>query len=470
MARSSDDVTRTLPVEGDMAVPGVVFASPALLPDDPSALFAQVRNVATLRGVVEASYAMPDVHVGYGFPIGGVAATDVDAGGVVSPGGVGFDISCGVRTLALPALAEEVDGRTLAALMDALAEAVPHGTGPGGLASPSEADLTRVLAEGAAAVVADGGGLPADLDRTEDRGRLAGADPDEVGAKARKRGRAQLGSLGGGNHFLEVEVVEEVADAEAAEVFGLAPGRLAATIHCGSRGLGHQVCTDAVGVMRAAMDRYDLAVPDAQLACVPVDSPEGRAYVAAMEAAANYARANRQLIAEAVRDACGAILGSREAVMVYDVNHNMAKRERHVVDGAARDLCVHRKGATLALPAGHPDLADDLAAVGQPVIVPGSMGTATWVLAGGRGRAFASTCHGAGRLRSRTQARKRIAPDVLARGLAAQGVEVRARSASGLAEEAPEVYKDVDEVVAVCEAAGLSRRVARLRPLGVVKG
>lgn len=470
MARSSDDVTRTLPAEGDMAVPGVIFASQALLPEDPAALFAQVRNVATLPGIVEASYAMPDLHVGYGFPIGGVAATDVARGGVVSPGGVGFDISCGVRTLALPALAEEVDGRALAALMDALAEAVPHGTGPGGLAHPSEADLTRVLAEGAEAIVADGAGVAADLDRTEDRGRLTGADPGEVGAKARKRGKAQLGSLGGGNHFLEVQVVEEVVDAEAAEVFGLARGQLAATIHCGSRGLGHQVCTDAVGVMREAMGRYGITVPDAQLACVPVDSAQGRAYVAAMEASANYARANRQLIAEAVRDACGKAFGSREAVMVYDVNHNMAKRERHVVDGTERDLCVHRKGATLALPAGHPDLPAELAGVGQPVIVPGSMGTATWVLAGDRGRAFASTCHGAGRLRSRKQARKRIAPDVLARGLAEQGVEVRAKSASGLAEEAPEAYKDVDEVVAVCEAAGLSRRVARLRPLGVLKG
>ncbi len=470
MATTEADVTRTLDREGDMRVPGVVFASDALLPTDTGDLFGQVRAVATLPGIVEASYAMPDLHVGYGFPIGGVAATDVDDGGVISPGGVGFDISCGVRLATLPVTSDEVDDATLGSLMDALAQRVPHGTGPGGLWKLQRRDLRRLLTEGAHMAVESGHGVPADLDRIEDRGRLDEADAKAVGDRALERGQAQLGSLGGGNHFLELEVVDEVVDQQTAQGFGLAEGQLVAMIHCGSRGLGHQVCTDAVKQMHGAMARHGITVPDPQLACVPVESAEGRSYAAAMAASANYARANRQLLGEAVRDAVEDAFGTRDVRLVYDVNHNMAKRERHVVGATERGLCVHRKGATLALPPGDPQLPDDLRDHGQPVIVPGSMGTSSWVLAGDQGRAFASTCHGAGRLRSRSQARKRIHGDDLRTQLVAEGIAVRSRSAAGLAEEAPDAYKDVDEVVAVCEAAGLSRRVARLRPIGVVKG
>ncbi|QBI20921.1 RtcB family protein [Egibacter rhizosphaerae] len=459
-----------LPASEGMHVSGIVFASRELLGDEPGDVFDQVRAVATLPGIVEASYAMPDAHVGYGFPIGGVAATDITEGGVVSPGGVGFDISCGVRLMAAPVALGELHGDQLGRLLDALAALVPHGTGPGGLWKLQRRDLKRLLVEGAELTVAEGHGTEADLARIEDGGRLEGARADVVGKRALERGQSQLGSLGGGNHFLEVQVVDEVIDPERAAAFGLGEDQVVATVHCGSRGLGHQVCSDAIKQLQPAMDRAGITVPDPQLACAPVDSPEGRDYLAGMAAAANFARANRQLIGEAIRDAFEDVLGTRDVRLVYDVNHNMAARERHTVDGRDRELCVHRKGATLALPADSPQLPDDLRPHGQPVIVPGSMGTSSWVLAGDTGRAFASTCHGAGRQRSRAQARKRIHGNTLRDQLTGQGLEVRAKSAAGLAEEAPDAYKDVDEVVRVCEQVGLSRRVARLRPLGVVKG
>lgn len=459
-----------LPARGGMRVPGVVFASEALLGDDPAATLVQVANVATLPGIVEASYAMPDLHHGYGFCIGGVAAFDVAGGGVVSPGGVGFDISCGVRLLAAPAAAGEVAGARFDALMDHLDRGVPRGAGPGGLLALGRDELRRVLVDGAVFVVGQGYGTDGDLEATEDQGRLGGADPEQVSDNAIKRGLAQLGSLGGGNHFLEVQVVSEVVDAPAAAAFGLAEGQLTVMIHCGSRGLGHQVCTDHVRALQRAMDRYGISVGDRQLACAPVRSPEGAAYLAAMAAAANYARANRQVLGEAAREAFAAALGSDGLRLVYDVSHNMAKMERHPVGGRERELCVHRKGATRALPPGHADLPAAYRDAGQPVLVPGSMGTASWVLAGVGGRAFASTCHGAGRARSRTGARKAFRGDRLVADLAERGIAVRALSDAGVAEEAPDAYKDVDEVVRVCEEAGLSRRVARLRPLGVVKG
>jgi tRNA-splicing ligase RtcB (3'-phosphate/5'-hydroxy nucleic acid ligase) len=467
----TDDVRLELPASGDMRVPGVVFASEGLLPDNAGETLQQVANVATLPGIVEASYAMPDLHLGYGFCIGGVAATDVGDGGVVSPGGVGFDISCGVRTLAAPVRRDEVGEDGFTALMDELDRRIPRGTGPGGLWKLDRGLLRRVLVEGSELAVEEGFGDPADLDRTEDRGRLAGADPEEVSDKAVKRGLAQLGSLGAGNHFLEVQAVDAVYDEDAARAFGVAEGQLTVSIHCGSRGLGHQVCTDHVRTMQQTMTRYGITVPDRQLACVPVRSREGERYLAAMAASANYARANRQVLAEAARDAFAAALGVRDVRLVFDVSHNMAKLERHRLDGGdERLLCVHRKGATLALPPGHPDVADDLAEAGQPVIVPGSMGTASWLLAGDRGLAFASTCHGAGRAKSRKQAKKAFRGDTLKRELGERGIQVRALSDPGVAEEAPDAYKDVDEVVRVCEQAGLSRRVARLVPLGVVKG
>jgi tRNA-splicing ligase RtcB len=457
---------------GQMRVPGVVFASRELLPDVASdRSLDQVVNVATLPGIVGASYAMPDVHWGYGFPIGGVAATDVDAGGVVSPGGVGFDISCGVRLLLAPLERGDL-GQRLGPLMDELDRVVPKGMGRGAVLDlTSEGQLDRILTGGAVDAVARGHGTERDLERCEDRGVLPGADPDVVSGRALLRGLHQVGSLGSGNHFLEVQVVDRILDPEVADAFGLHANQVCVMIHSGSRGLGHQVCTDHVRHMEAAMARYGIRVPDRQLACVPVRSPEGAAYLAAMAAAANYGRANRQLLSVAARRAFATAAGTDRLELLYDVSHNLAKLETHTVEGRPRLLCVHRKGATRALPPGHPDLPADLAAVGQPVLVPGSMGTASYVLVGQRdGGAFHSTCHGAGRAMSRTAARQATSGSSLRRELAAVGVEVRAGSERGLTEEAPASYKDVDAVVATVERAGLARRVARLVPVGVVKG
>jgi tRNA-splicing ligase RtcB (3'-phosphate/5'-hydroxy nucleic acid ligase) len=457
---------------GAMRVPGIVFGSRELLPDviaDRS--LDQVANVATLPGIVGASYAMPDVHWGYGFPIGGVAATDVDAGGVVSPGGVGFDISCGVRLLRAPLDRTELEPKR-ASLMDELARLVPKGMGRGAVWEiGSQRELHRVLARGAVEVVDRGFGEEHDLAHCEDGGVLPGADPAAVSERALERGRHQAGSLGSGNHFLEVQAVDLVADEAAAAALGLHEGQVCVMIHSGSRGLGHQVCSDHVLRMEAAMARHGIHVADRQLACVPVRSPEGEAYLAAMAAAANYGRANRHLLAVAARRAFAAAMGTDRLELVYDVSHNLAKLEDHEVGGRRRLLCVHRKGATRALPPGHPDLPPDLAEVGQPVLVPGSMGTASHLLVGvAGGGAFHSTCHGAGRTMSRTAARKRISGKALQRELEAAGVAVRAGSSRGLAEEAPFSYKDVDAVVAAVEHAALARRVARLVPLGVLKG
>jgi tRNA-splicing ligase RtcB len=457
---------------GAMRVPGIVFASSDLLPDvaaDRS--LEQVINVATLPGIVGASFAMPDVHWGYGFPIGGVAATDVDHDGVVSPGGVGFDISCGVRLLLSPLERTDVTPK-LAALMDELERLVPKGMGRGAVWDLApDGELARILTGGAVYAVEQGHGTQRDLDRCEDGGVLAGADADAVSDRALLRGLHQVGSLGSGNHFLEVQVVDRVLDADVASAFGLHAGQVCVMIHTGSRGLGHQVCTDHVKRMESAMARYGIRVPDRQLACVPVRSPEGEAYLAAMAAAANYGRANRQLLSVAARRAFARTAGSDRLDLLYDVSHNLAKLETHTVDGRPRLLCVHRKGATRALPPGHPDLPPDLATVGQPVLVPGSMGTASYVLVGeAGGEAFHSTCHGAGRAMSRTAARKRTSGAALRRELAAAGIEVRAGSNRGLAEEAPFSYKDVDAVVETVERAGLARRVARLVPIGVIKG
>ena len=457
---------------GAMRVPGVVFASESLLPQviEDEAL-RQVVNVASLPGIVEASYAMPDVHWGYGFPIGGVAATDVVHGGVVSPGGVGFDISCGVRLLASPLSVGELAPR-LETLMDTLDVAIPRGLGGRGVWNlDDDHHLEVVLHEGARAALAAGLGTERDLTRCEDGGCLSGSEPSQVSERARARGFGQMGSLGSGNHFLEVQAVDQIYDAATAQAFGLSLSQVCVMIHCGSRGLGHQICSDHVRVMLGAMPRYGITVADPQLACAPVNSPEGRAYLGAMTAAANYGRANRQVLSVAVRRAFEDAVGTDDLTLVYDVSHNLAKLEYHQVAGDRRLLCVHRKGATLALPPGHPDLTDDLRAVGQPVLVPGSMGTASHVLAGvDPGGAFSSTCHGAGRTMSRHAAARSVRGDELRRQLETAGIAVRARSIRGLSEEAPAAYKDVDEVVATCERAGLARRVARLRPLGVVKG
>ncbi|RKR92023.1 tRNA-splicing ligase RtcB [Micromonospora pisi] len=454
-----------------MRVPGVVFASRALLPDiagDRS--LEQVANVATLPGIVEASYAMPDVHWGYGFPIGGVAATDVGADGVVSPGGVGFDISCGVRLLtadldrtALPAL--------LTGLMDGLDHAIPRGMSKGAVWQlDGRAQLDEVMRGGSRYAVERGHGVERDLYRCEDYGAVTDADPGQVSERAVQRGQGQVGSLGSGNHFLEVQAVDEVYDEPVATAFGLRAGQVCVMIHSGSRGLGHQICTDHVRVMERSMTRYGIEIPDRQLACSPVSSPEGRAYLGAMAAAANYARANRQLLTEATRRVFEQVAGSG-LDLVYDVSHNLAKIETHGYDGTQRRLCVHRKGATRALPPGHPDLPADLIEVGQPVLIPGSMGTASYVLTGAAGGpAFASTCHGAGRVRSRKQATRAVHGQDVRSQLEARNIAVRGASRRGLAEEMPEAYKDVSAVVESAERAGLCRPVARLLPLGVVKG
>jgi tRNA-splicing ligase RtcB len=457
---------------GDMRVPGVIYASSSLLPEtNREPLLRQVANVATLPGIVEASYAMPDIHLGYGFPIGGVAATDVRDGGVISPGGVGFDISCGVRMLS--ADLERAEFTTVAKLvMDRLSKAIPRGAGPGAVRAPvSDEELDQVLRGGSRYVVEHGDGSALDLDRCEDGGVFEEADPAAVSERARARGRQQLGSLGSGNHFLEVQHVAEVLDEPAAKAFGLRAGQVCVMIHCGSRGLGHQICTDEVHAMDHAMRRHGVHVPDRQLACVPVDSSEGRRYLAAMYAAANYARANRQILGRAAAQVFRSVTGTG-LELVYDISHNLARIERHEIAGEEVDLCVHRKGATRALPPGHPELPMDLADVGQPVLIPGSMGTSSYVLAGvAGGGAFHSTCHGAGRQLSRHQAARSISQKVLRDQLERrQGILVRGASRRGLVEEAPAAYKDVSEVVAVAEQAGLCRQVARLEPLGVVKG
>jgi tRNA-splicing ligase RtcB (3'-phosphate/5'-hydroxy nucleic acid ligase) len=458
-----------IPQHGQMRVPGVVFASRTLLPDaSADRSLDQVAAVATLPGIVTASFAMPDMHWGYGFPIGGVAATDVADGGVVSPGGVGFDISCGVRLLTA-----DLDRAALpiGPVMDGLDRAVPRGAGKGAVWTLAGRDaLEQLLLHGSRYAVEQGHGARRDLERCEDEGAVDDADPGQVSARAVERGLDQVGSLGSGNHFLEVQVAEEILDEPAAEVFGLRAGQVCVMIHTGSRGLGHQICTDHVRVMERAMPEYGICVPDRQLACVPVHSPEGRSYLGAMAAAANFGRANRQLLAEAASEVFEKATGKR-LDLLYDISHNLAKIEDHDVDGERRSLCVHRKGATRALPPGHSELPPDLREVGQPVLIPGSMGTASYVLRGvSGGGAFYSTCHGAGRVQSRHQAARAIGGKELRRRLEQQGIAVRGASKRGLAEEAPAAYKDVSAVVAAAEGAGLCRTVARLVPLGVVKG
>lgn len=457
---------------GDMRVPGVVFASRDLLPEvvgDRS--LEQVAAVATLPGIVAASYAMPDVHWGYGFPIGGVAATDLEAGGVVSPGGVGFDISCGVRLMVSDLDAGGLPP-VLDTLMDELDRAIPRGMSKHAIWHLTTDDqLEDVLVRGVAAALDRGQGQKEDIEHCEDGGAVADADPAQVGTRARERGRGQAGSLGSGNHFLEIQVVDRILDDQAARAYGLNLGAVCVMIHTGSRGLGHQICSDFVRIMEGAMARYGIKVPDRQLACAPTDSPEGQAYLGAMAAAANYGRVNRQLLGEAARRAFEHATGHGDLTLLYDVSHNLAKIETHRVGGRPRTLCVHRKGATRALPPGHPDLPADQAEIGQPVLVPGSMGTASYVMAGVRdGPAFASACHGAGRTMSRHQALRHTSGRQLRAEMRRAGIAVRGASSRGLAEETPEAYKDVDAVVAVCDRAGLARTVARLRPVGVVKG
>jgi len=461
------------PFRPEMNGPGLIFASEhlqkALMRDG---TIGQVAGVATLPGLVGASMAMPDAHQGYGFPIGGVAATDAEGDGVISPGGVGFDINCGVRLLATD-LSVRQARRRMRKLLEEIFRQVPVGVGRGG-GKLSPRQLDGVLRGGARWAVEQGHGVDDDALHCESGGAMPQADAAAVSKRAKARGAGQLGSLGAGNHFIEFQVVEQVENGPAAEAMGIAEGQVVVLVHTGSRGLGHQVCTDQVSLMQSAMKRHGLQVPDRQLACAPLHSDEGQHYLAAMAAAANYAWANRQLITQHVRRSVAAVFGDDTRVqLVYDLAHNIAKIERHTVDGRERSLCVHRKGATRAFAAGHPDLPPRYQAVGQPVFIPGSMGTASWVLVGtpqAMTESWGSVCHGAGRAMSRTAARKRTRADAVITDLKQRGIEVQAGSKKGLCEEAPMAYKDVEAVVETVVGAGLARRVARLKPLGVVKG
>ena len=455
-----------------MRVPARIFADEELL----AAILAdrsleQLCNVATLPGVVGAALAMPDIHQGYGFPVGAVAATEAPDG-VISPGGVGYDINCGVRLLALQLRADEL-GSHRERLVHEIARTVPAGTGKHGGLHPDTATFERVLTRGPRVLVEEFEiGTPEDVEHTESQGFIAGADPATVSERALARGSGQLGTLGSGNHFVELQRVDAVYEPAASEAYGLAEGQTTILIHSGSRGLGHQVCSDYVRLMEQVEARYGIELPDRQLACAPLSTPEGQRYLAAMAAAANFAFANRHVMTHLIREAIRCVLGAAVADgtrQVYDVAHNIAKLERH--DG--RELCIQRKGATRAFPAGSEEIPTVYRAVGQPVFIPGSMGTSSFVLAGEPGameRSFGTTCHGAGRRLSRTAAKKQVTGAQLRRELSEQGIVVRCPSNTGLAEEAPFAYKDVERVVAVVELAGLARRVAQLRPLGVVKG
>ena len=460
-----------------MRTDGIVFADAELFKDlraDPA--LGQVADVACLPGIVGSSLAMPDCHYGYGFPIGGVAAFDV-ATGIISPGGVGYDINCGVRLLRSDLTLADVKGK-LEQLASAINVRIPAGPGEKGQLRLSSEELSEVLVQGPSWVVSRGLGVPEDLEHTEDRGLLPGADPAALSQRAYERGAPQLATLGGGNHFLEIQVVDHIYDRERAGVFGIADeNQICVMIHCGSRGLGHQVCEDALDDMAVAVRKYGIELPDKQLACAPVDSPEGRHYLAAMAAAANYAWANRQAIMHFVREAFEQVLGrgwhQLGLHLVWDVAHNVAKFEEHRLGGVSKRLCVHRKGATRSFPAGRPELPADYRPHGQPVLVPGDMGSASYLLVGtpeALELSWGSTCHGAGRVLSRHAAMKKHPSGQVRRELEARGIVIRASGRETLAEEAPDAYKDVDRVVEVCHQAGLSHKVARMRPLAVVKG
>jgi len=461
----------------DMKVPARIYASDELL----NLIFRdksleQLINTAAMPGVVKHVLVMPDAHQGYGPPIGGVVPTRYPDG-VISPGAVGYDINCGVRLMASELMAEEVQDQT-AGLISSLFRNIPSGVGKGGGARKvSVREMDEVLSRGAAWAVKAGYGRPEDLERLEEGGAMPGADPSTVSPRAKQRGGPQLGTLGSGNHFIEIQEVEEVYDEQVARAFGLFQGQLVVSIHSGSRGLGHQVCSDYVKKLQGAVQKYKIQLPDRQLVCAPLDSPEGQQYFGAMVGAANYAWANRQCMAHLARRSFEEVLAGKvkdfDLHTVYDVAHNIAKIEDHIVDGKKMKLCVHRKGATRAFGPGHPAVTPVYRQVGQPVLVPGDMGTASYVLVGTADAmedSFGTSCHGAGRTMSRKAAKKKIHGGTLRQELEARGIRVRAGSMAGLAEEAPDAYKDIDAVIEVVHGAGLARKVARLRPLAVMKG
>ena len=460
----------------DMRVPVRLFATRKMLEDvmkDRS--LEQAVNAATLPGLVGHVVVMPDMHQGYGFPIGGVAATRYPEG-VISPGGIGYDINCGVRLLG-----SQIDYAAALPYLDKLASALnqhcPSGVGKDGAVRLTDAELDDVCRNGSRWALKKGMATEADLRRTEESGRVEDADPSKLSVRARQRGRPQLGSLGAGNHFIEIDLVEQVFASQAAGVMGLQEGCLAVQIHCGSRGFGHQICTDYVEIFQEAVRRYGIHLPDRELVCAPLDSPEGKDYLAAMRCAANYAFANRQILAHHARLAFEDVLAGKlkdwHLHQVYDICHNMGKIETHIIDGERMKVCVHRKGATRAFGPGAEELPEEYRAIGQPVLVPGSMGTASWVLVGTERsmlQSFGSTCHGAGRVMSRHEAKRSVRGDKLRQDLENSGIKVRAGSMAGLAEEAPQAYKDVDQVVEAVVGAQIARKVARLRPVAVIKG
>ena len=467
-----DDVTWRIEPVGAMRVPVVIFADEALIRDMDDKVAEQARNVAALPGIVGASYVMPDAHWGYGFPIGGVAAFDAEAGGVVSAGGVGFDISCGVRSMTTGIAAADLE-HVKESLADSLARAIPAGLGSEGAITLDARQMDAMLAGGAAWAVEQGWGEEADLARIEENGRMAGARPDFVSDRAKERQRREMGTLGSGNHYLEIQAVEEIFDPAAAAAYGLAGGQVVVTIHCGSRGLGHQIGSEFLVEMAAAAQAAGITLPDRELACAPILSEVGQRYLGAMRAGINCALANREILGHFARRVLHHFFPAAEVRLLFDVSHNTCKVERHRAGRREREVFVHRKGATRAIGPGHPDLPPPLREAGQPVLIGGSMGTGSWVLAGmaqSEERAMASACHGAGRAMSRHAALHRWSGRQIVDELAIRGILVRSPSMRGVAEEAPGAYKDVGAVVLAAERAGLARRVARLRPMIVIKG
>ncbi len=461
-----------IPLQGTMRVPGVIYADEGLIRDMDLKVYEQVANVAKLPGIVNASYAMPDAHWGYGFPIGGVAAFDPDQGGVVSAGGVGFDISCGVRCLHTGLVRADVMA-VQERLADALSLHIPAGLGSTGAVHLNSEEMNAMLTGGAKWAVGRGWGVPDDLKRIEEGGQMLHAKPGNVSEQAKKRQRDEMGTLGSGNHYLEVQEVTAVFDAASARVFGLKKGDIMVMIHCGSRGLGHQIGAEFLKRMAMAAGPYGISLPDRELACAPINSELGREYLGAMRAAVNCAFANRQILTHLVREVFADLLPQARLPLLYDVSHNTCKIEEHRIDGVARTLHVHRKGATKAFGPENPDLPSDLRPAGQPVLIGGSMGTRSYVLAGTRqseSRAFSSACHGAGRAMSRHQAMRTWKGRAVIDELAQRGILVRSPSLRGVAEEAPDAYKDVAAVVAAAQAAGLAQKVAQLEPLVCIKG
>lgn len=459
-----------------MRVPGLIYADEKLLKDIlRDRALEQVANVAYLPGIVNYSLGMPDIHWGYGAPIGGVAAFDLNKG-IIAPGMIGYDINCGVRLIRTNLELEEVKNK-LVLLIDALFSNIPCGVGVKGRINLSPGEEREVLVKGTKWAIEKGYGWEEDIELTEENGCLKGADPHKVSARALERGKQQLGTLGSGNHFLEVQLIQEIYDAKVAKIFGLEKGGITIMIHCGSRGFGHQVCDDYLRIMGQVQGKYKINLPDRQLACAPLDSPEGKDYFAAMACAANYAWVNRQCIMHWTREVLEKVFqrSSKDLGLnlVYDVTHNIAKFEEHTVEGKKKKLCIHRKGATRAFPANHPAIPQKYRSVGQPVIIPGDMGRNSYVLIGtetAMEETFGTTCHGAGRVMSRAKAIKITKGRNLKEELKKQGIIVRAKGRYALSEEVPEAYKDVNEVAYVVHEAGISRKVAKLKPLGVIKG